>query len=567
MLLPGGNDYEMMVQAPHVAFADPDLKVGNVELDPQGIPKAYSGGFAVTYKFTDNQQKKWAVRCFVKGIEHLAQRYQAISNFQQRHHSPYLLPAVYLETGIRVNGKPYPIIKMQWQEGDPINLYIYKHYNNSAMVTTLLTAFTKLIDEFDRYGIAHGDLQHGNIIVRNNQIFLVDYDGMYFPELSSLQSNEIGHLNYQHPKRDGSHYNQRIDRFSSIVIYIGLKAISMRPDLWKKYDNGENILFRSQDFANLQQSNLIADLMSIPSMKVLVERFIGCCYLDPDRVPTLKDFLTGNFDFNSHAAGTITINRSQYLVLNAADSERILAHKGEKIEVIGKVSAIRSSYTKMGNPYAFLNFGLYPRQTFTLVIWSEGLAALTLNGTAAENFVGKWVSVTGVVGSYIDKPQMNVELHSQIQLLSGEGEAKQRLSLRPGNNQNSSGAAHPKTTGTTATAQASPGLQGQTIFGTTYTSKQAPDPAPAAVSTATSNNVHKPAAPTQPSAAKPSTHSQSTYQFPVPQSKSNDELSGCIVGVVIGLIAGATGYALTEHPAGFWIAFLGVMFLTYKIIK
>ena len=39
--------------------------------------------------------------------------------------------------------------------------------------------------------IAHGDLQHGNIIVQDDgTIRLVDYDGCYVPELAGLKSNE-----------------------------------------------------------------------------------------------------------------------------------------------------------------------------------------------------------------------------------------------------------------------------------------------------------------------------------------------------------------------------------------
>ncbi|QLQ08322.1 MAG: hypothetical protein HZY76_21580 [Anaerolineae bacterium] len=49
------------------------------------------------------------------------------------------------------------------------------------------------------HGIAHGDLQHGNVLVAADELRLIDYDGMYVPPLSGRESHEIGHRNYQHP--------------------------------------------------------------------------------------------------------------------------------------------------------------------------------------------------------------------------------------------------------------------------------------------------------------------------------------------------------------------------------
>ena len=79
---------------------------------------------------------------------------------------------------------------------------------------------------------------------------------------------------------------------------------------------------------------------------------------------------------------------------------------------------------------AFLNFGNWPAQTFTIVIWQEGIAALKANGITPSSLVGKWVSVTGVIASYGNKPQTVIELPNQIQILSSESEANQRLKLK-----------------------------------------------------------------------------------------------------------------------------------------
>jgi hypothetical protein len=430
MVLPRGDEYNMAIQNPGIAFTDTELKSGSVETTPLGLPKPYSGGFTITYKLT-NPQKSWAVRCFHRDIQDLQQRYQAIGNFLSRNQSRYFVDAKYLAEGIKVNGKGYPIIKMLWLDGEPLNIYLSKAFSQKTKIETLLSDFVNLINELERFGIAHGDLQHGNIIVKNEKLYLIDYDGMYFPELASLKTNEIGHINYQHPKRSSSDYNQNIDRFSATVIYLGLKAISINPNLWRKYDNSENILFRSQDFADLQHSPLIQDLSAIPEIKPLVERLIGCCHLDFEKMPSLKDFLSGTFAYNKSAVGTITISRSQYVILDGRKSGSILEHFGEKVEIVGIISGNHSGLTYSGSSYIFLNFGRYPNQTFTLVIWQEGINALKTKGMSPNSLVGKYVSVTGVIGSYGGKPQMIIELPTQIQILSGKIAADQRLSIKP----------------------------------------------------------------------------------------------------------------------------------------
>lgn len=431
MLLPRGDEYNVAVQNPLISFSDIDLKSSSVETTPLGLPKPYSGGFTITYKLSTTQ-KGWAVRCFHRDIADLQKRYQVIGDFLNKNNSKYFIEAKYLSDGIKVNGKSFPIIKMHWLEGEPLNIFLSKNYQTKSKVDKLLLDFLNLVDELEIYGIAHGDLQHGNIMVKNDNLFLIDYDGMFFPELKSLKTNEIGHINYQHPNRTATHYNQYIDRFSAIVIYIGLKAISINPSLWKKYDNSENILFKSQDFADLHNSNLISDLASITEINPLIERLIGCCHLKFDSIPSLKDFLLGTFSYNKHAAGPIVINRSQYLIFDATKSGSILEHFGEKIEVVGKIGTIRSSTTQYGDPYTFLNFGgAYPHHTFTIVIWQEGISSLMANGISPLSLVGKWVSVTGVIASFGNKPQTVVDLAAQIQILSSEIEANQRLKFQP----------------------------------------------------------------------------------------------------------------------------------------
>lgn len=527
MLLPRGDEYNVAVQNPRISFNDADLKLSSVETTPLGLPKPYSGGFTITYKLS-NSQKGWAVRCFHRDISDLQRRYQAIGTFLSKNNSKYFVEAKYLSDGIKVNGKAYPVIKMQWLEGEPLNIYLSKNYTQKAKVEKLLSDFVNLINELERFGIAHGDLQHGNIIVKNDSLYLIDYDGMYFPELASLKTNEIGHINFQHPKRSASHYNQHIDRFSAIVIYIGLKAISINPSLWKKYDNSENILFKSQDFADLQNSSLIRDLSAISEIKPLVDRLIGCCHLDFEKVPSLKDFLSGSFTYNKSAVGTITITRSQYEIIDASKKGSLLEHFGEKIEVVGRISGKYSGLTYNGSPYMFLNFGIYPNQTFTLVVWKEGIDALTAKGMSPTSLVGKYVSVTGVIGSYDSKPQMIIEQASQIQILAGETEANQRLKFKPAPKQPIQAPVTPKKVVDKEVD----------IFNDLYKHKPVSTPPKVTIKTPPTTSTYKPPNPTYKPPTPADTNTNQTTKSSSSNSSSSDN-SGCIVPIIFAVIGAA----------------------------
>jgi len=529
MLLPRGDEYNIAVQNPRIVFTDIDLKSSSVETTPLGLPKPYSGGFTITYKLS-NYQKAWAVRCFHRDIQDLQKRYQSIGNFFSKNPSSYFVEAQYLADGIKINGKGFPIIKMRWLEGDPLNIYLSKSYSQKSNVEKLITDFVQLINELEKFGIAHGDLQHGNIIVKNDRLHLIDYDGMYFPELASLQTNEIGHINYQHPKRSASHYNQYIDRFSAIVIYVGLKAIALKPALWNKYENGENILFRSQDYADLQNSPLIQDLLIIPEIKPLVERLIGCCHLDFEKVPSLNNFLSGNFIYDKNAVGTINITRSQYEIIDATKKGSLLEHFGEKIEVVGRISGDYSSITKYGNPYMFLNFGRFPNQTFTLVIWQEGINALTKKGMSPNSLVGKYVSATGVISSYGGTPQMIIEQPTQIQILANENEANQRLKQKPSNSNVSP--IQPKIVIN----------KDVDVLNDLYKNKPIYTP-PKPTITTPPTTTYKPPASTYGSSSHTTTRTPSSSN-----NKSNN--NGCVVPIILMIVGAIIGGAVSENFGG-----------------
>lgn len=431
MSLPRGDEYYRAIQN-QSNFNDVDLKVCHVARNNLGLPKPYSGGFTTTYHLYNNTQS-WAVRCFTRDIQDIQHRYIAIGRFLEKNPKDIFIKAMYLQQGIRVSGNWHPIIKMQWLDGEPLNVFIDKNISNITTITKMQSEFYNIVLLLEQLGIAHGDLQHGNILIQNGRCYLIDYDGFFIPEFSGLKANEIGHVNYQHPLRNSSHFYAKLDRFSSIVIYLGLTAISISPTLWQKYDNGDNILFRGNDFIDIENSALLSDLSSFPQLSPMVERLKGICRLEFDKIPTLDQFIAGNFAYPKITAVIKTVNqlRNQYAIIDAAQTALLSQYIGHKVKVIGFIANYHEGIDRNNQRYVFLNFGVYPPKPFYLVLWFKTLDALKQHGINPNDFDHKWVSVIGSIGSYNNIPQMEIEYHSQIEVLSGENEARRWLSNAP----------------------------------------------------------------------------------------------------------------------------------------
>src|SRR2546425_9490716 len=86
---------------------------------------------------------------------------------------------------------------MQWAKGDLLHSHIEKNLGYPAVLAALRAKWAILVRHLEAAQVAHGDLQHGNILVRGGSIQLVDYDGMWVPALRGRHATEIGHRAYQ----------------------------------------------------------------------------------------------------------------------------------------------------------------------------------------------------------------------------------------------------------------------------------------------------------------------------------------------------------------------------------
>jgi tetratricopeptide (TPR) repeat protein len=288
---PTPQQFNESVQNPPTSFSDATLRQSEAEVNPLGLPKPYSGAFATVYHMY-RVEEEFAVKCFTTKVPDQQQRYAAISKTLSELNSPYFVSFEYQPEGISVGAERYPILKMDWARGDGLIAYIESNLHNRRNLQQITVHFLKMMIHLQNAGIAHGDLQHGNIIVQNNELKLVDYDGMFVPSLAGLHSNEVGHRNYQHPQRAANHYDARLDNFSAWVIYTSLICLSRAPQFWYLLEAGEEcLLFRKDDFATPENSKAFRLLSaeSDPDIKAAIRFFQDVVRQRPEDVPSVNE--------------------------------------------------------------------------------------------------------------------------------------------------------------------------------------------------------------------------------------------------------------------------------------
>ncbi|NDJ61744.1 MAG: hypothetical protein GYB67_11500, partial [Chloroflexi bacterium] len=260
MAWPNPNEYLEALQNPQAVFSDPALRAGRVITDRLGLPRPISGNFAVVFQ-VETGGKTWAVRCFLRETTDQEQRYAGISRHLAAHRPDYTVGFAYQPQGIRLRGQWYPILKMEWVKGQRLDTHIETLATRSdrAGLETLSRRWGALMAQLRSDQIAHGDLQHGNIVVdEHGQIKLIDYDGMVVPSLAHLRSPELGHRHYQHPTRTSGggitpENFLNIDNFSAWVIGLSIRLLHIDPTLWQQTAAGDDrLLFAERDFKSLR---------------------------------------------------------------------------------------------------------------------------------------------------------------------------------------------------------------------------------------------------------------------------------------------------------------------------
>jgi hypothetical protein len=259
---PLSRDYVEAVQNPRNCFVDADLLDLVPAIDKLGMPTVSSGQFAYVFKLNrPSSNESFAARCFRGFAAERDKRYNAIDDHLDHHKLPALASFEYESSGIRVNGNLYPLLVMDWVDGPTLDVFLDEVVGKREIILHLADQWLKLVKNLGEAQIAHGDLQHGNIIVQNGGLRLVDFDGMYVPSMKGWNAIELGHRHYQHPLRDAFFFDYRLDNFSALVIHLSLIALAENPQLWKEYhyeneEQFDNLIFKRDDFLKPSQSPL-----------------------------------------------------------------------------------------------------------------------------------------------------------------------------------------------------------------------------------------------------------------------------------------------------------------------
>lgn len=271
--LPSCSDYTTsiivngLVKAPQLAGGAPELY--------KGRPIKYSGGFCIVYPYVA-KGKKYAVRCWHAYLDGAKERTRIISEKLICLHLPYFVGFEYVENGIITPTGPQPIVVMDWVEAKPLKQFIKENLLSPAKLNDLAENFARMVKDLHEHNLSHGDLQHGNIMVKpDSSIVLVDYDSMYVPELDGWSDVISGLAGYQHPARwNNKTLTPKADYFSELVIYTSLKALSEDPSLWNdlNIENTDTLLFSQEDIESGGNSSIFSRVQSINSCSDLIER-------------------------------------------------------------------------------------------------------------------------------------------------------------------------------------------------------------------------------------------------------------------------------------------------------
>lgn len=283
MSWPSVSDYQEAIQNPNLWIGFSDLRIGKLAIDPLGKPKVISSNSACVFQLNLLPQTL-ALRFFTKPLSNQERRYGLVGQYIKTNRLPGLLDCQYIPQALRVGNDSYPLVKMAWIEGDTLDRAIEESLNSSYKLLDLAAKWQNLITILQSSGFAHGDLEHRNVIItKENSIYLVDYDNAYVPQLKGNSSLELGNENFQHPTRTLNDYDEKIDSFSALVIYLSLRALAYQPNLWDQFYQGENLIFTKKDYLSPYQSSLFYQLKNSPDQTVRqISNFLENACLKPN---------------------------------------------------------------------------------------------------------------------------------------------------------------------------------------------------------------------------------------------------------------------------------------------
>jgi serine/threonine protein kinase len=322
-----------------------------------------AGGNALVFKVKNASGECFALKLFTDEVQGRFKRLSKISDLLAKARLPFTVNYKYeeqliyvLEDRLAENERYFPGIIMPWLDGNTLDVHLKELIDSGRTdrIKELAESFREIALMLLGRGIAHGDIKLSNIMIDNGgKLFLIDYDGMYFPELDGDWAIEKGTPSYQHPLRSNDHFEARMDDFSILALYASLRALAVRPDLYSRYSDKDNLLFRPEDYIDIDKSTLFRELSSLSETADLAFFIRSSLMSDSISIMRLEALLKGNFpepiikvfqipnlvSEGEHAQIVWEADHVSYVRVNGRDAEsrgslELVAADGLKVEFI-----------------------------------------------------------------------------------------------------------------------------------------------------------------------------------------------------------------------------------------
>lgn len=273
MPLPTIPDYSTCIKTP--ALVRPAILKDGHPIEKGVRLVKYAGGFCVVFPY-QTSSKKYAVRCWHAEVSDAKRRTQVIAESLKKANLPYFVGFDFYEEGIMTPMGMQPLVVMDWVEAKSLKKFLAEHITESNVINNIAENFKKMVADLHANHFSHGDLQHGNIMVKPDySLVLVDYDSMYVPELSGMPDEIKGLVGFQHEARwKNKMVSEKADYFSELVIYLSLKALAKMPSMWNdlNMEDTETLLFTGEDIQSHGTSTIFKVLKTDSDLAPLVDK-------------------------------------------------------------------------------------------------------------------------------------------------------------------------------------------------------------------------------------------------------------------------------------------------------
>ncbi len=198
--------------------------------DPSTGRLLYSvGNSAVLFKVR-REGEWWALKCYLHSVPNLGLIYG----------DGYLPSELYIHID-EEQGEWIDLVTYRWIEGTSLGTAVRHAIDQQdyPKINSLSYQFDSLALGMLGEEWAHGDLTLDNIVVcdGSGELRLIDFDGMFLPQLAGEPSKEIGTSAFQHPKRYSAPFDRDIDDYSIALISsaLSLLRININVELENSY--------------------------------------------------------------------------------------------------------------------------------------------------------------------------------------------------------------------------------------------------------------------------------------------------------------------------------------------